>query len=63
MDRGLIDARPVIVAGANLATLKDTQIQLHSTALSAEIALTRALGGGYSADSTSSKSTSGVSSP
>ena len=50
MDRGLIDARPVIFAGANLASLKDTQIQLHSTALSAEIALTRALGGGFHAD-------------
>jgi multidrug efflux system outer membrane protein len=50
MDRGLIDARPVIVAGANLATLKETQIQLHSSALTAEIALTRALGGGFRAD-------------
>lgn len=77
MDRGLIDARPVIIAGANLATLKDAQIQLHSSALSAEIALTRALGGGFHADagfesgpaesksakSKSSASKSGVTSP
>lgn len=63
MDRGLIDARPVIIAGANLATLKDTQIQLNGTALAAEIALTRALGGGFHADPISSKSSSGTLSP
>lgn len=45
--RGLTDAQPVLTANANLVRQRDADAQLASAALSAEIALTQALGGGY----------------
>jgi multidrug efflux system outer membrane protein len=50
--RGVTDARPALAANAELDRQRDAEIQLDSAALSAEIALTRALGGGYRADPT-----------
>ena len=45
--RGLTDARPALEAQAQLLQLSDTAIQLHAQALSADVGLMRALGGGY----------------
>jgi len=48
--RGVADARPTIAAGAELDRQRDAGIQLDVAALSAEIALTKALGGGFRTD-------------
>ncbi len=45
--QGVADARPALVATAELARQRDADIQLATAALAAEIGLTRALGGGY----------------
>jgi len=45
--RGVTDARPTLAASAELQRERDAAIQLDAAALSAEIALTKALGGGY----------------
>jgi multidrug efflux system outer membrane protein len=66
MQQGLSDAIPVLDANETLDRQRDAGVQLDAAALSAEIALTRALGGGYDdrADTTSSDtSTSGAPSP
>ncbi|MGH8042570.1 MAG: efflux transporter outer membrane subunit [Rudaea sp.] len=60
---GLTDARPLLAAAADFDNLRDAQIQLQRAALSADIALTRALGGGYRASASSHPTTSGARSP
>jgi multidrug efflux system outer membrane protein len=60
--RGVSDARPTLAAAAEVEHQRDAEIQLDAAALSAEIALTRALGGGYRASNTDS-SISGAISP
>lgn len=45
--RGLTDARPVLASAADLDRLHDARIQLDAAAVSADVALIRALGGGY----------------
>lgn len=62
MQRGLSDAIPVLDAGETLDRQRDAGVQLGAAALSAEIALTRALGGGFGANP-SSISSSGAPSP
>jgi len=47
--RGVTDARPVLLASAEVQRRRDAEIQLDAAAVSAEIALTRALGGGFRA--------------
>jgi multidrug efflux system outer membrane protein len=48
--RGVTDARPTLAANAELERQRDAEIQLDVAALSAEVALTKALGGGYRID-------------
>lgn len=62
--RGVTDARPALAANAELDRQRDAEIQLDAAALSAEIALTRALGGGYRAGvaNNNSNATSGATS-
>lgn len=62
MQRGLSDAIPVLDAGETLDRQRDAGVQLDAAALTAEIALTRALGGGFGANP-SSTSSSGAPSP
>jgi multidrug efflux system outer membrane protein len=62
MQRGLSDAIPVLDAGETLDRQRDASVQLDAAALTAEIALTRALGGGFGANP-SSTSSSGAPSP
>jgi len=63
-NRGVIDARPVLAATAELQRQRDAEIQLDAAALSAEIALTKALGGGYgSGTHNDSNAASGATSP
>jgi multidrug efflux system outer membrane protein len=63
-NRGVIDARPVLAARAEVQRQRDAEIQLDAAALSAEIALTKALGGGYRSDSPNhSNAVSGATSP
>ncbi|HSN00907.1 MAG TPA: efflux transporter outer membrane subunit [Rudaea sp.] len=50
MKRGLSDAIPVLDAGETLDRQRDATVQLDAAALTAEIALTRALGGGFGAN-------------
>ena len=50
--RGLTDARPEYLASIELIRQHDADTQLVAAGLSAEIALTKALGGGYVADQT-----------
>ena len=50
--RGVADARPTLAASAEVQRQRDAEIQLDAAALSAEIALTKALGGGYRTDPT-----------
>lgn len=50
MQRGLSDAIPVLDAGETLDRQRDATVQLDAAALTAEIALTRALGGGFGAN-------------
>ena len=50
-DAGLSDARPALDARQQWLTLGDAQIQTHYARLGAELALIRALGGGYQMDS------------
>ena len=50
MQRGLSDAIPVLDAGEMLDRQRDASVQLDAAALAAEIALTRALGGGFGAN-------------
>jgi len=45
--RGVADARPTLAASAEVQRQRDAEIQLDAAALTAEIALTKALGGGY----------------
>jgi multidrug efflux system outer membrane protein len=45
--RGIADARPTLAASAEVQRQRDAEIQLDAAALSAEIALTKALGGGF----------------
>ena len=45
--RGLIDARAVLSAKAQVIQQRDAAVTLHAQALSSEIALTKALGGGF----------------
>lgn len=62
--RGIIDARPALAAVSELQRQRDAELQLDVAALSAEIALTRALGGGFGsadADSSNSNTHSGTS--
>lgn len=47
---GLADARPELAAAVEIDRQRDVDAQLASAALSAEIALTKALGGGFRAD-------------
>lgn len=47
--RGVTDARPTLAANAELQRQRDAEIQLDVAALAAEVALTKALGGGFSA--------------
>ena len=54
--RGVADARPTLAASAEVQRQRDAEIQLDAAALSAEIALTKALGGGYRIDTTTSNS-------
>ena len=56
MQRGLSDAIPVLDAGEMLDRQRDASVQLDAAALAAEIALTRALGGGFGANPPSSSS-------
>ena len=49
--RGVADARPTLAASAEVQRQLDAEIQLDAAALTAEIALTKALGGGYRTDS------------
>jgi multidrug efflux system outer membrane protein len=56
MQRGLSDAIPVLDAGETLDRQRDATVQLDAAALTAEIALTRALGGGFGANPPSSSS-------
>lgn len=63
MQRGLTDAIPVLDAGESLDRQRDAGVQLDVAALAAEISLTRSLGGGYRAESTSSNTSSGAPSP
>ncbi|MHB8678951.1 MAG: efflux transporter outer membrane subunit, partial [Rudaea sp.] len=63
MRQGLSDAIPALDAGETLDRQRDASVQLDAAALSAEIALTSALGGGYGAEATSSLSSSGAPSP
>jgi multidrug efflux system outer membrane protein len=63
--RGLSDARPTLTAAAEVQRQRDAGIKLEAAALSAEIALTKALGGGYRAatdDSNKSDAVSGATS-
>ena len=61
--RGVTDARPALAASAELQRQRDAEIQLDVAALSAEIALTKALGGGYRFEATpNSNATSGATS-
>jgi multidrug efflux system outer membrane protein len=63
-NRGVIDARPVLAARVEVQRQRDAEIQLDAAALSAEIALTKALGGGYRSDSqNNSNAVSGAASP
>ena len=63
-NRGVIDARPVLAASVEVQRQRDAEIQLDAAALSAEIALTKALGGGYRADAqNNSNAASGATSP
>ena len=62
MQRGLSDAIPVLDAGEMLDRQRDASVQLDAAALAAEIALTRALGGGFGANLPPTSS-SGVPSP
>lgn len=55
--QGLTDARPALQAQVQLLQLSDTAIQLHAEALSADVGLMRALGGGYHSSFKSSSST------
>jgi len=48
--RGVADARPTLAASAELQRQRDAGIQLDAAALATEIALTKALGGGYRPD-------------
>jgi multidrug efflux system outer membrane protein len=48
--QGLADARPELAATVEIDRARDADMQLASAALSAEIALTKALGGGYRTD-------------
>ncbi|MBU6199588.1 MAG: efflux transporter outer membrane subunit [Xanthomonadaceae bacterium] len=63
MRQGLSDAVPALDAGETLDRQRDASVQLDAAALSAEIALTRALGGGYGTEASASQSTSGAASP
>jgi multidrug efflux system outer membrane protein len=62
MQRGLSDAIPVLDAGETLDRQRDASVQLDAAALTAEIALIRALGGGFGTNP-SSTSSSGAPSP
>ena len=54
--RGVTDARPALAANAELQRQRDAEIQLDVAALSAEVALTKALGGGYRIDTSKNNS-------
>jgi multidrug efflux system outer membrane protein len=60
--RGVTDARPTLAATAEVQRQRDAELQLDVAALSAEIALTKALGGGYhnTDTTTDTKLTSGA---
>jgi multidrug efflux system outer membrane protein len=63
-NRGVIDARPVLAASVEVQRQRDAEVQLEAAALSAEIALTKALGGGYRTDTqNNSNAVSGATSP
>ncbi|MEO8803884.1 MAG: efflux transporter outer membrane subunit [Rudaea sp.] len=59
--RGVTDARPVLAATVELDRQRDADAQLVAATLSADIALTRALGGGYRAQDATINATSGAS--
>lgn len=63
MQRGLTDAIPALEAGEALDRQRDATVQLDLAALATEIALTRALGGGYRADTNPFDTSSGATSP
>lgn len=58
--RGVTDARPVLAATVALDRQRDADAQLVAATLSADIALTRALGGGYRAHDEISNASSGA---
>lgn len=50
VDAGVVDLRPQLVAEQQVLVQQDASLQLHGAALSADINLRRALGGGYEAE-------------
>ncbi len=58
--RGLTDARPVLAATIELDRQRDAHAQLAAAAVSAEIALIRALGGGYKTEQSAINDKPGV---
>ena len=60
--RGLTDARPVLAAAMELDRQRDARAQLAAAAVSADIALTRALGGGYRSEQPFTHATPGATS-
>ncbi|MGA9334413.1 MAG: efflux transporter outer membrane subunit [Rudaea sp.] len=58
--RGVTDARPVLAATVELDRQRDADAQLVAATLSADIALTRALGGGFRDHATSIEASSGA---
>jgi len=50
VDAGIVDLRPQLAAEQQVLTQQDASLQLHGAALSADIGLRRALGGGYEAE-------------
>jgi multidrug efflux system outer membrane protein len=66
VQRGVSDEREVLAAQSRLLTQRDSALQVHALALTTDLALVKALGGGYrdasAASSPSSNSSSGASS-
>lgn len=50
VDAGVVDLRPQLEADQRVLAQQDASLQLHGAALSADIGLRRALGGGYEAE-------------
>ncbi len=60
VDRGLVDDRELLAAGAKVIAARDAELVLDGAAIDADIALIKALGGGYREPSSSKASLPGI---